>query len=105
MRCRDAAAECGKQFRFPKEELGRKEYGKESWQFYREAGICPGGGRECGRTGNLWRFPPLAAQYGGGIFILVYIVLALTFGFALMTTEIAIGRNGQQSCDGISETV
>lgn len=42
--------------------------------------------------GNLWRFPYLAAQYGGGIFILVYIVLALTFGFALMTTEIAIGR-------------
>ena len=42
--------------------------------------------------GNLWRFPPLAARYGGGIFILVYIVLALTFGFALMTTEIAIGR-------------
>ena len=42
--------------------------------------------------GNLWRFPYLAAQYGGGIFILVYIILALTFGFALMTTEIAIGR-------------
>lgn len=42
--------------------------------------------------GNLWRFPYLAAQYGGGIFILTYIVLALTFGFALLTTEIAIGR-------------
>ena len=42
--------------------------------------------------GNLWRFPYLAAQYGGGIFILVYIILVLTFGFALMTTEIAIGR-------------
>lgn len=42
--------------------------------------------------GNLWRFPYLAAQYGGGIFILVYIILALTFGFALLTTEIAIGR-------------
>lgn len=42
--------------------------------------------------GNLWRFPYLAAQYGGGIFILVYIFLVLTFGFALMTTEIAIGR-------------
>jgi len=41
--------------------------------------------------GNLWRFPYLAAQYGGGIFILVYIILALTFGFTLMTTEIAIG--------------
>ncbi|MDD6212262.1 MAG: sodium-dependent transporter [Clostridiales bacterium] len=42
--------------------------------------------------GNMWRFPYLAAQYGGGIFILVYILLALTFGFTLMTTEIAIGR-------------
>ncbi|MBQ4283493.1 MAG: sodium-dependent transporter [Lachnospira sp.] len=47
--------------------------------------------------GNLWRFPYLAAQYGGGIFILVYIILALTFGFALMTTEIAIGRKTKQS--------
>lgn len=47
--------------------------------------------------GNLWRFPYLAAQYGGGIFILVYIVLALTFGFALMTTEIAIGRKTKKS--------
>ena len=47
--------------------------------------------------GNLWRFPYLAAQYGGGIFILVYIILALTFGFALMTTEIAIGRKTKSS--------
>lgn len=47
--------------------------------------------------GNLWRFPYLAAQYGGGIFILVYIILALTFGFALMTTEIAIGRKTKLS--------
>ena len=38
-----------------------------------------------------------AAQYGGGIFILVYIILALTFGFALMTTEIAIGRKTKLS--------
>ena len=42
--------------------------------------------------GNIWRFPYLAAQYGGGIFLLVYIILAVTFGFALMTAEIAIGR-------------
>ena len=42
--------------------------------------------------GNLWRFPYLAAQHGGGIFILVYIILALTFDFTLMTTEIAIRR-------------
>lgn len=47
--------------------------------------------------GNLWRFPYLAAQYGGGIFILVYIILALTFGFTLMATEIAVGRKTKQS--------
>lgn len=42
--------------------------------------------------GNLWRFPYLAAKYGGGIFLLVYVLLAVTFGFALMVAEIAIGR-------------
>lgn len=42
--------------------------------------------------GNLWRFPYLAAKYGGGIFILVYLLLAVTLGFSLMITEIAIGR-------------
>ena len=42
--------------------------------------------------GNIWRFPYLAAKYGGGIFLLVYLILAVTFGFALMTAEVAIGR-------------
>ena len=42
--------------------------------------------------GNLWRFPYLAAKDGGGLFILTYIILSLTAGFALMTAEIAIGR-------------
>ena len=42
--------------------------------------------------GNLWRFPYLAAKYGGGSFLLVYLILAVTFGFALMIAEIAIGR-------------
>ena len=42
--------------------------------------------------GNLWRFPYLAAKYGGGIFLLVYLILAVTLGFTLMITEIAIGR-------------
>lgn len=42
--------------------------------------------------GNIWRFPYLAAKYGGGTFLIVYIILSVTFGFALMITEIAIGR-------------
>ena len=47
--------------------------------------------------GNIWRFPYLAAKYGGGIFLLVYLLLAVTFGFALMCAEIAIGRKTGQS--------
>ncbi len=47
--------------------------------------------------GNIWRFPYLAAKDGGGLFLVTYVVLALTFGFALLTTEIAIGRKTQQS--------
>lgn len=46
--------------------------------------------------GNIWRFPYLAAKNGGGTFIFVYIILALTFGFTLLTTEIAIGRKTKQ---------
>ena len=47
--------------------------------------------------GNIWRFPYLAAQYGGGIFLLVYIALSVTFGFTLMVAEVAIGRKTQMS--------
>ena len=46
--------------------------------------------------GNLWRFPYLAAKDGGGLFLLIYLVLVLTFGFALMAAEIAIGRKTGQ---------
>lgn len=47
--------------------------------------------------GNIWRFPYLAAKDNGGFFILCYIILALTFGFTLLVTEIAIGRKTKQS--------
>lgn len=47
--------------------------------------------------GNIWRFPYLAAKDGGGVFLLCYLILALTFGFTLLTTEIAIGRKTAQS--------
>ena len=42
--------------------------------------------------GNIWRFPYLAAKYGGGTFLLTYIILALTVGFALLVSETALGR-------------
>lgn len=47
--------------------------------------------------GNLWRFPYLAAKGGGGLFLVIYIALALTFGFTLMMTEVSIGRKTKQS--------
>lgn len=47
--------------------------------------------------GNMWRFPYLAAKYGGGSFLLIYLLLAVTFGFALLLTEIAIGRKTGKS--------
>ncbi len=50
--------------------------------------------------GNIWRFPYLAAQYGGGTFLLIYLILAVTFGFTLMTAEIAIGRKTGLSAIG-----
>ncbi len=50
--------------------------------------------------GNIWRFPYLAAKYGGGIFLLVYAVLTFTFGFALLSSEVAIGRKTGKSVVG-----
>ena len=48
-------------------------------------------------VGNLWRFPYLVAKDGGGLFLIIYIVLVLTFGFTLLTTDIAIGRKTGKS--------
>ena len=48
-------------------------------------------------VGNLWRFPYLAAKDGGGLFLIIYFVLVLTFGFTLLTSDIAIGRRTKQS--------
>ena len=48
--------------------------------------------------GNIWRFPYLAAKDGGGLFLVIYIILALTFGFTLLMTEVSIGRKTKQSC-------
>ena len=47
--------------------------------------------------GNIWRFPYLAAKYGGGIFLLIYIILALTFGYSMIVAETALGRMTKKS--------
>ena len=47
--------------------------------------------------GNIWRFPYLAAKYGGGIFLLVYILLTVSFGYVLIMSETAIGRMTKKS--------
>ena len=43
-------------------------------------------------VGNIWRFPYLAAKDGGGLFLIIYLILVLTFGFTLLVTDVAIGR-------------
>ena len=53
--------------------------------------------------GNIWRFPYLAAKYGGGIFLLVYIILALTFGYTMIISETALGRMTWKSPVGAFE--
>ena len=54
-------------------------------------------------VGNLWRFPYLAAKDGGGLFLIIYFILVLTFGFTLLTSDIAIGRRTQKSAIGAYE--
>lgn len=48
-------------------------------------------------VGNIWRFPYLAAKDGGGLFLLVYLALICTFGFTLLTTDVAIGRRTKEN--------
>ena len=47
--------------------------------------------------GNIWRFPYLAAKYGGGIFFIIYIILTLTFGYTMITAETSVGRMTRKS--------
>ena len=54
--------------------------------------------------GNIWRFPYLAAKYGGGMFLLTYLILALTFGYTMMVSETALGRLSGKSPVGAFKT-
>lgn len=48
-------------------------------------------------VGNIWRFPYLAAKDGGGLFLILYLILVLTFGFTLLVTDVAIGRKTREN--------
>ena len=47
--------------------------------------------------GNVWKFPYIAGQYGGGIFVLIYLIFLLIMGVPAMTMEFAVGRAAQKS--------
>lgn len=72
-------------------------HGKSRSSFSGKVGFVLAAAGSAVGLGNIWRFPYLAAKYGGGIFLLVYILLSVTFGFTLMVTEVAIGRKTRQS--------
>ena len=48
-------------------------------------------------VGNIWRFPYLAAKDGGGLFLIIYLILVMTFGFTLLVTDVAIGRRTKKT--------
>lgn len=73
------------------------EKGKNRHSFTGSIGFVLAAAGSAVGLGNIWRFPYLAAKDGGGLFLVIYLLLALTFGFTLLTTEIAIGRKTKQS--------
>lgn len=80
--------------------MGKKKTAVKGGGFSSKIGFVLAAAGSAVGLGNIWRFPYLAAQYGGGIFLLVYLILSVTFGFALMVTEIAIGRKTGKSVIG-----
>ena len=73
---------------------------KKRSHFSGQAGFVLAAAGSAVGVGNLWRFPYLAAKDGGGLFIIIYLVLVLTFGFTLLTSDIAIGRRTKKSAIG-----
>ena len=69
-----------------------KKRGKKESGFTGQIGFVMAAAGSAVGVGNLWRFPYLAAKDGGGLFIVIYMILALTFGFTLLTSDIAVGR-------------
>ena len=81
---------------FHKKERMKMEHNKRSSFSGKLGYVLSAAGASVG-LGNIWRFPYLAAKYGGGIFLLIYILLALTFGYTMIVAETAIGRMTKKS--------
>lgn len=73
---------------------------KKTNQFSGQLGFVLAAAGSAVGVGNLWRFPYLAAKDGGGLFLIIYFALVLTFGFTLLTSDIAVGRRTQKSAIG-----
>ena len=71
-------------------KIDRANFGSKLGVILASAGSAVG-------LGNIWRFPYLAAKYGGGIFLLIYILLALTFGYTMIVAETTLGRMTRKS--------
>ena len=78
---------------------------KRSTQFSGRLGFILAAAGSAVGLGNIWRFPYLAARYGGGVFLFFYILFALTFGFSLMIAEVALGRKTGKGIVGAIETL
>lgn len=79
------------------ENTGTSHAGKSRSSFSGKLGYVLAVAGSAVGLGNIWRFPYLAAKYGGGIFLLVYLILMLTFGYALIVSETALGRMTKKS--------
>lgn len=73
------------------------QHGKKRSTFSGKLGfVLSAAGASVG-LGNIWRFPYLAAKYGGGIFFIIYIALTLTFGYTMIIAETSLGRMTRKS--------
>ena len=86
----------GKNLGQGREKIMKKQHEKRSMFSGKLGFVLSAAGASVG-LGNIWRFPYLAAKYGGGIFLLIYIVLALTFGYTMIVAETALGRMTRKS--------
>ena len=80
--------------------MEKKANAKKSNHFSGQLGFIMAAAGSAVGVGNLWRFPYLAAKDGGGLFLIIYLILVVTFGFTLLSSDIAIGRRTRKSAIG-----